>query len=282
MWYALRKAKPPEDIMKGSLVSSSKGWWPFWDKIVDSYTERSLSHGTDRLAAISGIVKVMEPLLNDQYRAGLWQRMLVQQLHWWSASEQTYRERPAIYQAPSWSWAGIDGRICRKKPSVEFDTDTKILANIGSCEIESPSDDTSVITRGTLKLSGWLATLQLHASPPSRIWPIFFNGLWRKDVVHLLCPGVFIILDCLPPTLRFHCLPLFVDTSTSSSGWHLCGLLLCPTGDIKGQFRRFGYIHMNRGGFDIQDWRDFPNAKNEDWLDYESVCENGQYLISII
>lgn len=90
----------------------------------------------------------MEPLLNDQYRAGLWQKMLVQQLHWYTSSLHTPRlGRPAIYQAPLWSWASIDGYILRYSSLALFDTDTEILANIISCDIESPGEDTNVVSK---------------------------------------------------------------------------------------------------------------------------------------
>lgn len=94
--------------------------------------------------------------------------------------------------------------------------------------------------------------------------------------------SVMLVLDCVPPTVRFHCLPLYVYPKSLTMTWHLCCLLLCPTGERKGQFRRDGYLHVNGGAFRMDNWTSFGKVKNEAWLEYVAVDESGQYLISII
>lgn len=51
-----------------------------WEEIVGHYTDASLTCGTDRLIAISGIAKEMRHLLADEYLAGLWRSDILSQL----------------------------------------------------------------------------------------------------------------------------------------------------------------------------------------------------------
>lgn len=278
MWNAFGTAEGRSvAVEKGSDTPSEDGLWKLWTGILETYTASKLTYTSDKLVAISGIVKLMERTLRDQYCAGLWRKNLAIHLFWFSGcNEQRLRPRPDPYRAPSWSWASLDGPISLGFYDKDFYNDMKTLINITECEIESTIDDpTSVVTGGTLRLSGWLATMQLQAESQNE-WSVFFNGAWWKK--H---PTIYIRLDCKPPTLSLHCLPLFVDTHQLRD-WNVSCLLLCPTGDGKGQFRRFGVLHIFARAFGMEDWSGFREPKNEDWLEYEALSDNDQYIISIV
>jgi hypothetical protein len=150
------------------------------------------------------------------------------------------------------------------------------LINIVDCEVKSATDDaTSSVKSATLRLIGWLASIQLRPEPQKE-WSVFFNGNWWTND-----PTVYISLDCKLPTLRLHCLPLFVDTHQLPH-WNVSCLLLGPTGISKGQFSRFGVLHVFAGAFGMEDWTSFRDAQNEGWLEYETLDDNGQYTISIV
>lgn len=85
-----------------------------WDDMLEFYTHRALTLGTDRLPAISGIAAHFGKSLCDEYNAGLWRSDIESQLLWQlslSFPLQDLKLRPLQYQGPSWSWAAINEPI---------------------------------------------------------------------------------------------------------------------------------------------------------------------------
>jgi hypothetical protein len=89
-----------------------------WDGMLKIYTHHTLTLGTDRLPAISGIAAQFGRVLRDQYKAGLWKSEMQSQLLWrrdellpFSGGLQPGTSRPLKYQGPSWSWAAINEPI---------------------------------------------------------------------------------------------------------------------------------------------------------------------------
>ena len=222
-------------IESGSKTNPKDELWNLWKGIVELYSTKRLTYTSDKLVALSGIAKLMEQALDDQYCAGLWRKRLVTQL-FWSCEEEERRPRPKPYRAPSWSWASLDGRIKLSMYNGSFYSEVTTLVKITDCKVESAADDTtSSVTGGIIRLSGWMASFKL--GPKSRdACPVFFNGRWWIE------DDICISFDCKLPSRqshhKFHCLPLFAH----SSQWRLSCLLLSPTGDVKGQFERVGFV----------------------------------------
>ncbi|KAK6813622.1 hypothetical protein RU639_010331 [Aspergillus parasiticus] len=79
-----------------------------WTDIVTEYSRRELSHTTDKLPALAGIARMMHSLrANDAYIAGLWRNTICLDLLWRGNRESEL----ATWQAPSWSWASINGEV---------------------------------------------------------------------------------------------------------------------------------------------------------------------------
>lgn len=72
-----------------------------WCYIVVEYSRLQLSHQSDRLAAISGLAKQMQPFRDGRYLAGLWEDTLLPSLCW-DTLENGYGERSNV-NAPTWS-----------------------------------------------------------------------------------------------------------------------------------------------------------------------------------
>ena len=255
--------KPKDDLLK------------LWVGILEPYSTKRLTYTSDKLVALSGIAKLMEQPLDDQYCARLWRKRLVTQLFWiGTCNEQRLRPQPKPYRAPSWSWASLDGPVMHWFHTESSCAEVNTLIDITKCKVESTADDsTSLVTGGILRLSGWLASMQLRPESQDK-WSIFFNGAWRQE-------RFSINLGCKLPALHLHCLPIFVH-DWHLHNWNLCCLLLSPTGDVKGQFERVGTLHIRAGTFGMRKWREFRDVKNECWLEYEGQSRNDQYNISII
>jgi hypothetical protein len=84
-----------------------------WKRSVTIYSRCNLTNLSDRLPAISGLVKFYSSILKDQYIAGHWRKTLVEDLTWYRITSRTSKElRPSqFYLAPSWAWASVDGPI---------------------------------------------------------------------------------------------------------------------------------------------------------------------------
>lgn len=86
-----------------------------WASTVNAFTKRKLTQESDRLPALSGIVKELQLETGDEYLAGLWRQDIWHYLQWgvdilFAGKDAEWR-RPATYRAPSWSWASIEGPI---------------------------------------------------------------------------------------------------------------------------------------------------------------------------
>jgi hypothetical protein len=54
----------------------------FWINVVQTYGRCSITRPDDRLIAIAGVAKSLQPLVNDEYLAGLWKKDLPYNLVW--------------------------------------------------------------------------------------------------------------------------------------------------------------------------------------------------------
>lgn len=81
-----------------------------WDFLIEEFSRRKLSRGTDKLPALSGWAKKYQKAIGAEYVAGLWSNAMVQGLAWDCQGER----KPASleeYTGPSWSWASYGGTV---------------------------------------------------------------------------------------------------------------------------------------------------------------------------
>ena len=91
--------------------SDKEKWSVGWQAMVYTYSGRKHTDPSDRLIALSGIVKALASAQNLEYAAGLWRDQLVDQLLWYVPGYDRLPGPPLAYRAPSWSWASIDDQI---------------------------------------------------------------------------------------------------------------------------------------------------------------------------
>lgn len=96
-----------------------------WNAIVADYTTRRLTHGSDKLIALSGLAENASKILQCPYLAGVWQKDLHVGLSWHVTRSSGFMSsgnhlltsqtqtpaRSTSYRAPSWSWASMDGPV---------------------------------------------------------------------------------------------------------------------------------------------------------------------------
>jgi hypothetical protein len=255
-----------------------------WRGILSTYTRCSLTCPSDKLVALSGVVKLMENVLQDEYCAGLWRSNLVRGLDWYRATSSDNISTPSVtslddsvpYRAPLWSWASCDGAL---EFCVERDTREPVFDTLHCKVVTATADRTAAVVSAELRLRGSLVTLQIERLKDTD-WRLFYNGrCWssRKRV-----PRYNVSFDRGLPSLpcKVHCLPLSLDTSYST---RLSCLLLRPTGNKRGQFFRLGLLTIiTHEKAELLSWEHPHLAVNEEWMEYEEACRNGRYIVSII
>lgn len=82
--------------------------------LVEHYSRRKLTFGSDKLPAFSGITQRLQDVLDGDYLAGLWASDLHQGLVW--TGDGGTAEHGQEYRAPSWSWAVTDQPISFSQP----------------------------------------------------------------------------------------------------------------------------------------------------------------------
>jgi hypothetical protein len=138
------------------------GSYSVWTNIVSAYSSSALTFPTDKLIALSGIAKIMEGRLNDQYVVGMWRRYLPSQLLWKvkkaSQADGKPSNRPVPYRAPTWSWMSLDAQISPGKY-----TNEGLWFQVLSIDMDQTSfGGTDLVFRGSLKMKGRLRPLQLR------------------------------------------------------------------------------------------------------------------------
>jgi len=89
-----------------------------WATLVDHFTNRSLTDQHDKLPAIAGLARQMHNATAASYWAGLWSDTFPRALLWWILDRyhsldpvKCISRRIVPYQAPTWSWASVTGRV---------------------------------------------------------------------------------------------------------------------------------------------------------------------------
>ena len=77
--------------------------------LVELYSYRSLTYGSDKLPAFTGIASCLHETLGTPYLAGIWASDIVNGLLWKPELSECKHVKP--FRAPTWSWAATDDAI---------------------------------------------------------------------------------------------------------------------------------------------------------------------------
>ncbi|TKA66513.1 hypothetical protein B0A55_09387, partial [Friedmanniomyces simplex] len=86
-----------------------------WSSVIEAYAGKNVTYISDKLIACSAITKLTVPVLG-KFVAGLWEEHLASQLLWYRKRGTEYHafgwttdDQMQPRQAPTWSWASLDG-----------------------------------------------------------------------------------------------------------------------------------------------------------------------------
>ncbi|KAI0829182.1 heterokaryon incompatibility protein-domain-containing protein [Trametes gibbosa] len=147
-----------------SPPNHSSGEWialhQMWVNVVLDYTRRAMSQESDKLVACAAIAQGFHRVLDSDYVVGLWRHSLLVDLLWYTDWER--RPRPAVFRAPSWSWAAVDGWIIMSP----ICGDELTVAVVVQCDVslKDPSLPFGEVTGGSLVLRAPLLPVQCSGS----------------------------------------------------------------------------------------------------------------------
>jgi hypothetical protein len=105
---------PSSRDMVGTGVGCTE--YTVWYDLVSAYSCRKLTFPEDRLKAILGLAQLFLRIIRDVFVWGLWNKDLAAGLLW-----SVHATAPITrLQAPSWSWASIDGELTFYIPSTKW------------------------------------------------------------------------------------------------------------------------------------------------------------------
>ena len=276
-------AQRRDDMGPRQLTTNKYDAYYIWNNIITLYSQGNLTVESDKMVAIAGLAKYMQTILNDRYIAGLWERYLPSQLLWYCNGAPGTRAR--CYVAPSWSWASAQQQSQGSELTAGPVHERNIVAEIIEYNIESvdPSG-MGHITSGFIRVRGPLYTVKYRGrlvggeSVPHIAVKFRGSSEDRYARVHPDAANEFVITD--DADVAYH---LLVIERGFDSPWHferdasyLFGLVLQPTNEQKGQFRRLGFIYMY-----LNDRAGILEFERDSWLQYEEKAGD-EYIVSII
>ncbi|KAG6357463.1 hypothetical protein INS49_013340 [Diaporthe citri] len=175
--FGLSKQDFVSSRKKFSGPSRSAADFHDWYAVVEDFSSRDLTVKTDKFPAIAGVAyqfRSLDP--RGAYVAGLWEEDLVVGLFWGArpirhigsqqsplASSFSVLKKTAEPQAPSWSWANVDGPI-------EFRFKAREGIDCGAYEVLAVNmhngydDPMEAKARGGLRIRAFLARVQYNPS----------------------------------------------------------------------------------------------------------------------
>lgn len=204
---------------------------PHWARLVEQYTECTLTDPRDILVAVSGMIRKAQEQRGDVCIAGIWRKNCEQELLWYRSS--TTQGNPNLYTAPTWSWASSSGPVvfmCWWADSKEW------FIEVLAMNVRPVGDDPlGELCGGSLSIA---CREMIHV----RCFRSERNGRRTFDIevpTTNVCSSGSIWLDA-GDSNHLYCFLLKIGRFCSLLSPVTCGLVLVPTGKTRGQYTRIG------------------------------------------
>ena len=148
-------------------MSPRKFWWDWYDLLQD-YTARKITHGDDRLPALSGLASTLASVTRGQYVAGLWLDHFPWGLLW--RKQRDWMTSAPKYRAPTWSWAAWDGQVKFFDQADLEGYSARAVSDVQDMQAMTKplgSDKFGQLEDGWLRISGYILECEPRATPGS-------------------------------------------------------------------------------------------------------------------
>jgi hypothetical protein len=173
-------------------------WQPFWSRIIEDYTECSLTFTRDKWPAISGLATFVEVVSGERLVYGLWKNHLASELQWRSFGSG----KRTNLGFPSWSWLSLDGAIGSRNTDSEGPNLRKLedtakawsdASNDKVVHVQAPAIFFTSVVKGDSKvkfnvrevgstcLEAGLWTADYDVESPLETWALQFQTVIYRD-----------------------------------------------------------------------------------------------------
>jgi len=230
---------------------SSNGIYRAWSAIVEEYSSRKLTKGSDKFSALSGLARVVAMRSNDTYLAGLWLRNLHWDLQWttYQVWEPDFRKSDKQWRAPSWSWACWNYKVGTflvgnadrrtRKYCVDFKSGFKFIR----ADLDPKDQDPyGQLKSASLHLQGILRPA-VDLGPYNCSYDGFsgeYNPIYESDTNMIPIGDMSADDKSSGHNANVFCFKMFDRYFDDGDGPTYRCLILIPTGQREGEFRRVG------------------------------------------
>ncbi|KAJ1334082.1 HET domain-containing protein [Microdochium nivale] len=169
---------------RGGNGDESMFYHQVWNSIVRAYSATRLTHGSDKLIALSGVAKYFAPRIGDVYVVGMWRKYLASSLLWHVKDEAqgdgSASNRPEVYRAPSFSWASVDGQVVTEPPAHP----DLLLFKVVDFHLDYVSADTTgLVKSGYIDIRGQVRPFEMLVKYTLQLQQLYMvvNGVTVKD-----------------------------------------------------------------------------------------------------
>ncbi len=178
---------PKMMFLPGGRVSKNRSnldrLYSDWKLLVARFTHRQLTIESDRILAIAGLAEKYSAIFPGRYLAGIWNFWLPYDLLW-LVPEPLPGDKPQKYQAPSWSWAAVNGPIkffgyFPYEDITNLNSGVRILSI--DIQLASPAAPFGAVLYGILTLKGRIQPAEWKNESVRSSWtPCFLPDLVGK------------------------------------------------------------------------------------------------------
>ncbi|CAG8957017.1 hypothetical protein HYFRA_00012497 [Hymenoscyphus fraxineus] len=146
----------------GSAYLHRRTPYDHWRTLCNHYSRRTLTYEKDKLPAISGMARQIlkkKEMRGSAYLAGLWRENLLHDLFWQPVEGA---RKAAVYRAPSWSWAAIEGHISWPVWRYCVEGECEIYCEVVDAWTRTDSlDPFGGVTGGSLRICGVVREVEM-------------------------------------------------------------------------------------------------------------------------
>ncbi|KAK5941658.1 hypothetical protein PMZ80_005607 [Knufia obscura] len=282
-WFKMRNEDPREGVLLNDVTESHADPGTFaqrqkWFETVEAYSHMCITHESDRLPAVAGLVSKAQP--RGHCIAGMWTQDMPAAFLWYTKFPMLCKwrgtpRRPIRERAPSWSWASVEGEISyasqrfngsaedQPAPAVDYMNASFVFQGVcAPCHTQPTSPSNSVQIGASVTATGSIQTGRLEVLRPLDIESPDYKLVTEDGLaVGILLPDVSnevsygISLQCLPvrseadPRREYHDMYDLYGTDDVHELNELnllMGLALQSVAGGEGTFRRVGLLRLAR------------------------------------
>jgi len=218
--------------LTGKIDNTYRLFWKWWSRIITQYSPCGLTYRTDKLVALSGLVRLVESRTGLHNLAGLWREYIFPELLWYV---HVPGQRPSSsdgYQAPSWSWASLNTEVNVgiKDFNYEFHWKIELLEAV----VQKASEN-GQLSGGHIRVKGPL--MKVRWEDVGQVYKIRWGD--RSFIWNTPDDGVSFLPDYLPDPEE-DIWALLVVHAISEDTWMYMGLVVAKESDKQDSWTRVG------------------------------------------